>query len=374
MRILQLISSSGFFGAENAVVNLCKELHQKNIQVYLGIITTKNTYNQEFIDAAHGCGISMLEFNCNSRIDFNTIYNLRKFLKQNNIDIIHCHNYKSNFYGLLASMMLKIKRTATIHNWIKTDYKLKIYSFLDKLIIRKFNTLVVMSEAVKQEIMETGIKRNKLVFIANGVDIDRFAVNTDTVGLKRQLGIDMTQKIVGSIGRLAQEKGHIYLIKAFKIIISDYPNTKLLIVGNGELIQNLKSQVTSLQLEDKVVFTGMRTDIPEILSIMDIFVLPSLIEAMPMVLLEAMASKKTIIATNVGSVSRIIRNNETGILINPADIDSLAKGIIYFFKNNSDGNTMVNNAYNLVKSTFSANTMAQSYLKLYSSLLKDRSC
>ena len=174
--------------------------------------------------------------------------------------------------------------------------------------------------------------------------------------------------------QLAQEKGHIYLIKAFKIIISDYPNTKLLIVGNGELIQNLKSQVTSLQLEDKVVFTGMRTDIPEILSIMDIFVLPSLIEAMPMVLLEAMASKKTIIATNVGSVSRIIRNNETGILINPADIDSLAKGIIYFFKNNSDGNTMVNNAYNLVKSTFSANTMAQSYLKLYSSLLKDRSC
>ncbi|HAH19527.1 MAG TPA: hypothetical protein DCL49_01325 [Candidatus Omnitrophica bacterium] len=368
MRILQLISSAGFFGAENMVITLSKELNKIGVTTYLGIFNNHRKPQREIVERARKYNIPIKIFNCNGRLDMGAIYEIRKFLKQNNIDILHCHNYKSNFYGLLASSLLKIKRIATIHNWIRVDYKLKAYSVLDKFLIRKFAILTVISEIVKNEIIKSGIKKERLFFIDNGVDLESFSSKPDGPELKSELGIISPRQIAGSIGRLSEEKGHRYLLEAAHEVIKEIPDITFLIIGCGPLEENLKSEAKRLNIDKNIIFTGFKKEIAKFLNIMDIFVLPSLIEAMPIALLEAMACRKPIIATNVGSVSKLIKDAETGILVNPGDVQGLAKAIIYLLKNKAKSGIMADKAYELVKNEFSSTKMARNYLNIYRSI------
>ncbi len=181
----------------------------------------------------------------------------------------------------------------------------------------------------------------------------------------------MDSRVVGVIGSLSKEKGHIYLLKSFKEVVEKFPNLKLLIVGDGYLGEDLKNKVREWSIEDHVIFTGTRKDIPQILSLIDVFVLPSLKEGLPMALLEAMASKKPIIATHVGAVPKVIENNESGILIKPKDITGFKNALIDLLKNKDKAELLATNAYKTVASKFSSKIMAQKYINLYKEIVNN---
>ncbi|MCK5535134.1 glycosyltransferase family 4 protein, partial [bacterium] len=365
---------------------------------------------------AHKCNLPVEIFDCKGRFDIKTILSIRYFLRENKIDIIHSHGYKSNFYGLLAALNMNIKRITTCHNWLGTSRKMRFYKWLDKTLLNKFDNVVVVSDVLKKEVLKSEICEEKVKVIYNGTDTENFkfqilnsqkqgtnsegqranSLNSQKQGTEAQgnkgkietdggeqiangkwrkakgnkiredFGIKDDEKVVETVGRLTEEKGHIYFLKAAKEVEKEYSKGKFLIVGDGSLMKTLKLEVGNLKLEDRVIFTGTRSDIPDMLNLMDVFVLPSLKEGIPMALLEAMAAKKPVIASKVGGVPKVIEDSYTGLLMESGDVKKLADSIVELLKDKKKANFLAQNGYEKIKNEFSSKKMAEKYIKIYS--------
>lgn len=370
MKILQLISSVGFFGAENVLIELSKKLCSSKYNFCIGTINNHSNPHIEVTKEALKNNLTYKIFDCRGKFDIKTISKIRKYIKENKIDIIHSHGYKSNIYGFFASVNLDIQRIATCHNWLGNNMKMKLYEYLDKLVLNRFNKVVAVSDTLKDEILSSGIPKNKVVVINNGIDTNRFQSQNCKSQTKALLGIQENEKVIGTIGRLTPEKGQLYLLKAFKMANSKLPNTKLLIIGDGPLRRSLELEATGLELRDNVIFTGIRNDIPEILNIMDVFVLSSLNEGLPMALLEAMAAQIPSIATNVGAISKVIDNGYSGLLVEAMDVIKLTDTMVNLLTDKDSADYLAKNAYATVKSNFSSENMAKEYAEIYDSLIK----
>lgn len=366
--MLHLISPIGFFGAENVMVQLSKELRSLKYGVYVGILGNSRNSYLEAVKEAEKLGLNIQVFPCNGKFDIKAIIKIRQYIKRNRIGVIHSHGYKSNFYGILASFNLNVLRVTTCHNWLGNKLKMKLYARLDKFLLNKFDRIIAVSDDLLEEILPNVSSRDKVTVINNGVDLNKFQPSGGDARLKKTMGMKEGETVVGAIGRLTEEKGQVYLIRAFAEIVPEFPKAKLLIVGDGPLRNSLESEARNLGLEDKVVFAGIRNDIPEILNITDVFVLPSLEEAMPMALLEAMAARRPIVATRVGAVSNIIEDKVSGLLVGPKDPIALSRSIAYLLKNKTIASSLGENSYDIVRNNFSAGRMAREYIKAYNSL------
>lgn len=370
LKILHLISSTGLYGAERVLLELSKELKRQGHEPIVGVI--KNLYNPhtEVADEAANIGLKTAIFPCKRRFDLSLVKVIRKYVKENNIDIIHSHGYKSNFYALLAGR--GIPKVTTNHNWLTHHWKLKIYCLLDAFWIRFFDRIVAVSDKIKADMIKYGVPEKKIEVIYNGVDIDRFKniPEENKLALKISLGIKEGEKVVGTIGALKVEKGHTYLLKAAQKVLKDYKAVKFLIVGDGYLREDLENEVKYLGIENNVIFTGYRNDVPELLSIMDIFVLPSLKEGLPMVLLEAMIARCKIIATKVGAIETVINKDENAILIQKQDIEAFVKALISFISNSHQSLRLSSSDNGSSALKFSSKTMAKNCCQVYKACLK----
>ena len=374
MRILHLISSGGLFGAERVAVELSKSLKRTyHCEPILGVI--RNVYNphEEISEEAKRNGIAYTVFSCRSQLDLKLAFSIREFIKKNRIDIIHCHGYKSNFYGLLASKG-QVPSVTTNHNWLTAHWKLKTYCFLDSLWIRFFDRIVAVSNEVKKDMLRYKIPEEKIRVIDNGIALERFAKLVETNNMKSQLGFDEKIRIIGTIGSLGIEKGHIYLLEAARQILDIVKDLRFLIIGDGPLRKPLEEKSEKLGIKKQVIFMGERKDIPEFLMAMDLFVLPSVKEGLPIALLEAMAAKRPVIATRVGAIPKVIENKDIGILVEPKDIKGLRDAIMNLINDPGRMNLLAREGFNRVSTNFSSDEMGKNYLKLYMEITNPIPC
>lgn len=368
-KILQLSSSYGFFGAENVIAELSKELKSSNYIPIIGVFNNTQNPHLELIDFARKNNLSYQLFDCNGQFDFQTILSIRKYIKKNKIDAVHTHGYKSNFYAVLATFFHKISRIVTCHPWIKTSLKIKFYSLIDKFLLNRFDKIIAVSDELKKEITEVGVPAEKILIIPNGIDINRFTKKYNVDRVRMQLGIPAQYKVVGTIGRLSTEKGHSIFIDAADKIRKEHPSTFFIIVGDGLLREKLQQKVTKLALENHFLFTGIIDDIPKVLSIIDIFVLPSLTEGLPMALLEAMAARKPVVASKVGSIPQLIIHNKTGLLVQPADIEGLIISIGELLQNPEKAKQLAEAGYQTIVNNYTSKIMTRRYMDVYDRLL-----
>jgi glycosyltransferase involved in cell wall biosynthesis len=369
MRILHLISSNGLFGAERVVIELSNSLRLiSNCYPTVGVIKNLKNPHTEIAEEAKSNDLPTIIFPCKGKFDVKTIFEIRNFLRRHKIDIIHCHGYKSNFYGLLASKNT-LPTLTTNHNWLTTHWKLKIYCFLDGMWIRHFDRIVAVSEEIKREMAKYNVPEEKIVVIDNGIDVGRFNREIPIENIRRGFGLDKNIKVVGTIGSLKFEKGHIFLLRAAKEVLNFNKEIKFLIIGDGALRKDLENEAKNLRIERNVIFAGHRNDIPEMLSIMDIFVLPSVKEGLPMVILEAMASKKPVIAARVGGIPKVINNEEDGILVEPEDVMALKHSILDLMNSDNKMLRLAYEGYEKVKRIFSSDAMCRKYYDLYRELM-----
>lgn len=374
MRILHLISSGGLFGAERVAVELSKSLKKTyHCEPILGVI--RNVYNphEEILEEAINNGIAYTVFSCRSQLDLKLVFSIREFIKKNRIDVIHCHGYKSNFYGLLASKG-KVPSVTTNHNWLTTHWKLKTYCFLDSLWIRFFDRIVAVSNEVKKDMLRYKIPEAKIRVVDNGIALERFAKLVETNIMKNQLGFDEKIRIIGTIGSLKIEKGHIYLLEAARQILDIVRDLRFLIIGDGPLRKALEEKSEKLGIEKQVIFMGQRKDIPELLVAMDIFVLPSIKEGLPIALLEAMAARRPVIATRVGAIAKVIENKDIGILVEPKNTNELRDAIMNLLSDPGRMDRLAREGFRRVCTDFSSDEMGKNYLKLYNELTNPISC
>jgi glycosyltransferase involved in cell wall biosynthesis len=358
----------GYFGAENVIIELSKKMKFFGYEPVIGIFNNLYNPHLELALEAKKNNIRVKIFPCRYKFDFHTIKIIKSFLKKNNVDILHTHGYKSNLYGLFGSTRKSVK-VATNHMWIRSNLRSRIYCMLDSALIRFFDKIIAVSDPIKQDMLKKGIISDKIAVIYNGIDADRFNKIFDNEKLKTHFNIPIKSKVVGTVGSLIIEKGHTYFIEAANKVLKTYPDTRFLIVGDGRCRKELENKVYKLGLEKNIIFAGLRDDMPEMYSLMDVFVLPSLIEGMPMALLEAMASSKPVIASNVGSISKAVKNNNTGLLVSPGDVEDLAKTILFIISHEDAARTIGRNGLKKVRNTFLSEHMCKSYIAIYKKLL-----
>ena len=256
---------------------------------------------------------------------------LVRFFKSRRVDILHTHRYKDTVLATIAAKLAGVPRVVrTVHGlaepmtgWDKL--KFRVYGVLDTTALRYFgDRIIAVSHEMANTLQTVGYRRSRIVPIHNGIDVGKARVRRDPRLLRRELGVDDDALLIGTIGRLAPVKAHNDLLLAAQRILRRRPEARFLFVGDGPLRNELLTSAVQLGIDRACLFTGSRQDTFDLLAAMDVFVLPSLHEGVPMALLEAMILGKAVVATAVGGVPEVVQNRMTGILVPRHDDRALA--------------------------------------------------
>jgi glycosyltransferase involved in cell wall biosynthesis len=373
LKVLHLISSRGLYGAERIVINLIAAMDRRRFVHHLALLRVEKNPNTEFVEAVREKQAVPHIVLCRKWIDMEALRQVKKLIKQERIDIVHCHEMKGRLYGLLATIGTKARIITTNHNWIRSDFLVSCFESLDAFYIRFFPKIIAVSPEVRELMRRYLIPGNKINVIINGIDMDEF--RQDKAGgnmIRKELRIDRNIPLIGAFGRISPEKGQKYLIAAAVQVLKIFPEARFLIVGDGFQGEAMKEYATNLGISDRVIFAGFRKNISAFYSALDLFVLPSILEGTPMALLEAMSAKTPVIATRVGGVGRIIQNGQNGLLVSPANSEELAEAIIRLLQNSVEADNLSKNALCTISEKYSSQKMAGEYIKLYTELTLER--
>ena len=364
-KVLLLRTSGNLLGAERVILEVAKHFPALGYHPIIGIPYEENEPVPAFARAANNIGYEVALFPVKSAFDFKILKKIRHYVEANQIDVIHSHGYREDFYAVYSKTSAKL--VATNHLWKRTTFRLKAYAALDAFLLKRFNAIVAVSSLVKQDMLEVGISAEKITIIANGIDPDNYNVTNNVSEIKQTLGIPTDKLVVGTLGSLTVEKGINVGLRAFARVSSQLPNLHLLVVGSGEEQESLEALKNELGLVGSVTFAGRREDVSHILNAMDIFMLPSLNEGLPMALLEAMASRNAIVATTVGDVPKVV-TGQCGLLVEPNNVDALSDALLAIAKNSDALAKYGAAARQRVIDDFSSLTMAKANTTIYDKL------
>jgi len=362
MRVLQLISSTGYYGAESVVATLAEKLPSIGIETLIGHIRYGGAKVLRLENHLRNCEI--IPFEHESRLELGIVQSLRKELKRRKIDAIHSHGYKPDFYGGLAAKIAKVPIMSTCHLWTKSTRALRNYANLDAMMLRRFDKVVAVSEPIFHELHSAGVPARNLALIPNGISAARFAAAPPVY---RNL-FDPDAFIFGMACRQVAAKGVDLLIRAIPRVCALAPAARFLIAGDGPCQKEYVALARSLGVDEKVVFLGRCNSMPEFYASLNTFVLPSRDEGLPIALLEAMASSRMVIATDVGSVGSVVRHRENGLLIPPDNPEALTLAMLSVVSNRDYLARFECAAQSQVTSNYSYGRMVRRYAELYQEL------
>jgi glycosyltransferase involved in cell wall biosynthesis len=367
--ILFLISSEGYYGAENMVVTLARQLLQEGFECVLGVFRNSQSPHTEVGEQAQRYGVPVEIVPCEGKWDWRVVGHVRKLLAKHNVSIVHTHGYKADFYGYAAVWPKRVPLVATSHNWTGKLLTMRTYAVLDRLVLGRFDEVIVVSDVVAGTLRRWGVAADKVSTIVNGVDIEHFRGAAAT--LRKEIA-PAGGTLVGYVGRLVPEKGGALLLRAAKQVLAASQGTKFVMVGDGPARQEWETLAKQLGIGEHVSFAGRRDDMAGVYASLDIVVLPSLLEALPMCLLEAMAAGKPVIATRVGAVPKVINAERTGLLLEPGDVGGLASAILRLLSDPKLARQLGENGCEHVVRNFSAEAMAKGYVAKYQQVLGRR--
>ena len=306
--------------------------------------------------------------------DIRAFLYLYKLIKKENFTIIHTHSSKAGFLGRVAAMLNKTPIVIhTIHGFAFHDYmnsfKKNIFIYLEKLSAKWTHGLVTVSNLNKKKVVDLGIAPiEKLKNIYSGIDLTLF-INEKNDQFRKELNLDSNHLLLGSVGRLSNQKDPITMIEAFCIVIKRFPNAHLTLVGEGELRDEILIKIDQLQLNGRVHLTGNKNDPWKIYHSLDLFIMSSIYEGLGRSITEALSCGVPVVCTSVEGVPEIVRDNETGILVPPKDPDALATGIIKSLNDMDNARKMAEEGRKFVNENFDVKKMVDDIDTLYDTLL-----
>jgi len=364
VKVLQLISSGGYYGAENMLLNLCASQQKTGCQNSLLIFYNVHAPNVEFYERARRRGLSVRMVHCQGRADWRAVRQIEEYIQEDGIDLLHTHGYKADLYGYVAARRSHKPIVATCHNWVGGTAALRIYNHLDRLALKRFNALAAVSNSVSQRLIDSGVSSRKIKNIANGIDVEPF----ERARTLPALAFD-SHKVVGMVARLDLQKGFEYLLRAVRELCVAFRELKVVIVGEGPDRTAIEDMIQQYGLQSNVVLAGQLSDMPGVYAAIDIFVLPSLNEGLPMTILEAMAASKPVIATRVGAIPSLIKDGDTGLLVGPRDADGLRNAIASLLSDSELCGRLGAAGHEWVSQNYTSEVMALKYRQMYEEVL-----
>lgn len=326
--ILHLSGEKNWAGGEVQILNLCKGLRLRGYNCLIAC-----PKDSVLLARAVKENFSVEKLSLNRFFGISCLFKLIKIIKKNNIDIVHAHSYNVYFLGALATKLTGNK------TFILTRYMDFVLNRINKIFLNKTaSKIIALSKSVYSSLIASGINPSKVITIYGSINLEEFTLKN--ISKDEQSDRLAKNYTVATLANLCERKGIRFLIDAAKDLVKDYPGIKFLIAGKGPEKEKLKLYADDLDLSDNVIFTGFKEDIKDFLLPIDIFVLPSLREALGVAILEAMALEKPVIAAKVGGIPEIIVDGVTGFIVPTKDSKALVKKIDYLLKNPEKARTM----------------------------------
>jgi glycosyltransferase involved in cell wall biosynthesis len=330
INILYVITKLELGGAQKQLLSLVRGLDKERFNAYI-----LAAYDGLLIEAAKEIpGLKLIRCRFLERPirpikDILALFSIYRFIKNNNIDIVHTHSSKAGILGRLAARAAGTKTIIhTVHGWSFHDYQPAIvfyfYLFLEKLCAYFSSAIIVVSQCDKRRaVRELGGRFDKYKLIRYAINYKEFKNSGEASQTRKEFGLSETDLVVGMVACFKPQKAPLDFIKLAAIIKKVFPGAKFILVGDGVLRKKICALINKLNLKEQIILTGWRNDIDSILSCLDVFVLTSLWEGLPIAVLEAMAVGLPVVATDTGGVSEIVLQGKTGYLVKPRDIEAL---------------------------------------------------
>jgi glycosyltransferase involved in cell wall biosynthesis len=357
--VLHLSTSSGPGGAERMVSTLAAALNQGQFRIIVGLF--RPGWLQTECEAR---GVRTCVMPLGGRFNLQWFRGCLRLLRKDQVALIHAHEFSAILCGWVVAMLAGVPFVATVHG--KNYFWEKLRRRVTYRLVSRQGAIVAVSQDLKQFICDrVGVQEQRVEVIYNGVAPAQMITDEEVQTCKAELGVSGRYPVLGVVGSLYPVKGHRFLLEAMPEILRRWPKAQLLIIGRGELEVVLKEQVEQLAVGANVQFLGMRQDVPRLLSMLDVFVLPSLSEGLSLALLEAMASGKPVVATRVGGNPELVDHGKTGFLVQPEDAKDLAANLLKLLSDPGMMQQFGRQAAERVSQHFSMKQMVDRYRDLY---------
>jgi len=376
-------------GMEQHIGDLVSGLTKRGHEVV--IITTKHPegikkeeYNNLKIFYAEGKPLKYTErFYYESAVLFNELNKKKRF------DIVHSQS--SAGFGFVKYGKARLPIVVTLHGTLLNEVKSAINSksfkgyitafYLslrrlidrsDKILLNKANKIIAVNNELKRDVIaQYNVPEEKIVVVPNGIDTNKF--KPMNIGdLKERLGL-VNSKVILSVGRIEKQKGFHLLLKILPEILREHKESKLVIVGTGSYLQNLKKMAVKLNVRDNVIFTGRVSDkeLPKYYNLADVFAFPTLrVEGLPLVILEAMACEKGVVASRIGGIPTVVESEKDGFLTRPNDLKDLKSKILMLLVDEKIAKKIGKSARRKIVEKFSIDRMVEDTVTVYEEVLK----
>lgn len=359
-----MLSYNGSIPSRAGIMTGLDKERFKTVIIYLTKRSDAPNYFEE-----QGCSVQYLFGNARlNAFRFSILRKLVKTIRQEKIDLIHCHRHKATVYAAIATFFAKqVKVISHVHG-LNRSKKLR-RKILNRFILQRVSRILTVGESVREDVLRANsfLPPENVCSIGNSIDIERFtSVDISKAQARQRLGLDQDSVVVGTVGRLTPTKGYDTLLHSFKNVKDRLSNAQLVFIGDGRLRTELEGLANELGLSECVSFLGRREDMPEVYKAMDIFVLSSIAEGMPRSLLEAMASEVLCVATDVGAIPEILDNGRFGLQVSSGDAAAMSDAIVKLEgMAQDDKDVLISSAKQRVVADYNHNVVIKRLEKIY---------
>lgn len=328
-------------GPDKTILNSAA-LHDKS-RVYVLVTYIRQPGDDEFqiADMAKSLGINYVDLVDRKMLDWTCICQLKELICKEKIALLHTHDDKTMLYGFILKYLvpgLRIMYTCHSHSEYARESFDNSYNYLQFILRKKFilclmrqhaAPILTISENTRQRLIRGGLKQDNVTVIYNGIDIDHWCRSKAKPCLRKELNLEENDLLVGTVARITYDKDFPTFFEVARRVTKQMPNVKFVIVGDGygDELEQAKMDVAALDLEHTVYFTGHRTDLRDIYSSFNLFLMTSLTEGLPNTALEAMAMEVPVVSTAVGGVPELVVEHENGLLCPVGDAEALAASV-----------------------------------------------
>ena len=372
-RITHIIKATGIAGAERHLITMLPELDRQRFDICVIILTEPKQPVDQFLITLQQTGIKSERMIINGHADLYLVFRLVRRLRDLDPCVVHTHLLHADLYGTVAARMAGVPAIiSSRHNDDPFRARWPL-SFLLRIINRYTNRFIAISERVRAFTVKTEkvpVSVVDTVYYGLAVDTE---YNRHVIDARDEFGL-LKGPLLVCAARLTEQKGHKWLLRAFRLVVNQLPETSLLLLGDGPLREHLEDTVVNLDLAKNVKFAGWRTDVMNILPSTDLFVLASEWEGFGLAILEAMSFSLPIIATKVGGIPEVVLDGETGWLVKARDSDALAGSILAALSSPDKMLQCGQRGKLRVQDTFSVQKMIFDTEKIYNLLLTQILC
>ncbi|MBN2409486.1 MAG: glycosyltransferase family 4 protein [Candidatus Aminicenantes bacterium] len=366
LRVMEMIDRPSLGGGQTALLVLAENLAREAFHVFVC-----SGGEGPLAEEVRRRGLAYIRVPMKKGFDFRSRNEIAAVLRQQRIDVLHTHGGVAGIHGRAAARLARTPAVVhTLHGIHYLHYRnpllRRLYVWLERRCSRITDRLVLVCQSDFRRASKHRLapERNMRV-ILNGLDILPTPGTDQLDRLRSQLGWTPGRPIVGTVARLHRQKGVIHLLRAGRRILEAIPESRIAIVGDGPQAGRLKREARRLGLEERCLFLGERRDAPSLMALFDIFVLPSLWEGLPFVLVEAAALGRPIVATAVDGVPEILEDGRTGLLVPPGDPEALAGAVIRLLRDREEAGRLAEKAKALVPPRFPMRRMVEQTQNLY---------